>query len=105
MQQIRTRGVAFAVGALAFVAAHAIVVAKWPVWFGGMHEPWFLNSGRAVAFTAALFFAVGVTGGLLDLSGLLIAAGAFVAMMAVYLSTNPKPRLSATCLPGWSTRV
>ena len=48
---IRWRGVI--VGALTFLAAHAVLLAGWRSWFEpeGAHAPWFLNSGRGVAFT------------------------------------------------------
>ena len=45
------RWLGFVIGLLAFSLAHAIEVAKWAPWFGGAHAPWFLNSGRAIAFT------------------------------------------------------
>ena len=77
------RGAGFAAGLLIFVAAHEVEVLKWAAWFGGAHEPWFLNSGRAVAFTMACLFVGSLTSGWLRLSGLMIAAGAATAMMAV----------------------
>ena len=51
--------------------------------FGGEHEPWFLNSGKAVAFTLACVFVAGAAGGGLGLPGLAIAAGSFVALTLV----------------------
>lgn len=77
------RGAGFAAGLLIFVAAHEVEVLKWAAWFGGAHEPWFLNSGRAVAFTMACLFVGSLTSGWLRLSGLMIAAGAAAAMTAV----------------------
>ena len=77
------RGAGFAAGLLIFVAAHEVEVLKWAAWFGGAHEPWFLNSGRAVAFTMACLFVGSLTSGWLRLSGLMIAAGAATAMTAV----------------------
>ena len=68
---------------LIFVAAHEVEVLKWAAWFGGAHEPWFLNSGRAVAFTMACLFVGSLTTWWLRLSGLMIAAGAAAAMTAV----------------------
>ena len=47
------------------------------------HEPWFLNSGRAVAFTTACLFVTSLISGWLRLSGLMIAAGATTAMTVV----------------------
>jgi hypothetical protein len=91
MEHVRNRGAAIALGALAFAAAHAIIVSKWGEWFGGLHEPWFLNSGRAVAFTTALLFGVGLAGGLFGLSGLMIAAGAFVTMTVVFFRLPDGP--------------
>ncbi len=77
------RGFGFALGVLTFVGAHAIEVAWWTVWFGGAHDPWFLNSGRAIAFTMACLLGVSTIGGALGLSGFAIAAGSFVAMTTV----------------------
>lgn len=54
------RVTSFAVGAAAFSLAHAVTVVAWRAVFapaGDLHAPWFLNSGRAVAFTAACLFA------------------------------------------------
>ena len=78
-----TRWFGFAIGAAAFAAAHGIEVLMWSAWFGGAHAPWFLNSGRAVAFTLGVLFAAGLVGGLRRLPGLTIAAGAAAAMVAV----------------------
>lgn len=77
------RGAGFAAGLLTFLAAHEVEVLKWAAWFGGAHEPWFLNSGRAVAFTMACLFVSGLISGWLRLSGLMMAAGAAIAMTAV----------------------
>jgi hypothetical protein len=82
------RLVGFAVGVLAFLAAHGIQVLEWNAWFGGVHEPWFLNAGRAIALTLA---SVGVASLIVavrnasarKVRGISIAAGAFVAMTAV----------------------
>jgi hypothetical protein len=48
-----------AIGAATFVVAHIIEASLWG-FFGGAHQAWFLNSGRAVAFTAACFFTAGL---------------------------------------------
>jgi hypothetical protein len=77
------RAVGFAAGLLTFAAAHAVEVLKWAAWFGNAYEPWFLNSGRAVAFTMACLFVTSLISGWLRLSGLMIAAGAATAMAAV----------------------
>jgi len=79
------RSVSFIVGLLAFLAIHAIEVITWSRWFGGAHEAWFLNSGRAIAFTLSCLFAVSVAVGAARLSGLLMAAGAIAAMTGVLL--------------------
>ena len=48
----------FLSGAAAFTAAHAVEVIAWRDVFApaGDYAPWFLNAGRAVAFTAACLF-------------------------------------------------
>jgi hypothetical protein len=79
----RRRGVGFTVGLLTFLAAHEVEVLKWAAWFGSAHEPWFLNSGRAVAFTIACLFLGSLISGWLRLSGLMTAAGAATAMTLV----------------------
>ena len=91
MKTIRNRGIAFALGALAFATAHLIEAALWTTWFGGQHEPWFLNSGRAVAFTTALLFGVSLAGGGIGLSGTMISAGAFMAMAVIMFLKNSGP--------------
>ncbi len=57
----------------------------WVPWFGGVHDPWFLNAGRAAAFTMGSLFAVSLIGGALRVSGLGIAAGAAAAMAVVLM--------------------
>jgi hypothetical protein len=74
------RWLGFVVGLLTFSGAHAIEVAKWALWFGGTHAPWFLNSGRAIAFTLGCVFAASLISGVLRLPGAAIAAGAATAM-------------------------
>src|SRR6185436_19294967 len=90
MNYLRWRSVVL--GAAAFLAAHAVLVAKWATWFGGQWEPWFLNdSGRAVALTAATLFAAALAAGLLwaldradaIVHGINVAAGAAAAMTGV----------------------
>jgi hypothetical protein len=82
-QNATHRAVGFAAGLLTFGAAHAVEVLKWAAWFGNAYEPWFLNSGRAVAFTMACLFLTSLISGWLRLSALMIAAGAATAMIAV----------------------
>jgi hypothetical protein len=79
------RWLGFVIGLLAFSLAHAIEVAKWALWFGGAHAPWFLNSGRAIAFTLGCVFAASLIAGVLRLSGAMLAAGAATAMALVLL--------------------
>jgi hypothetical protein len=86
-------------GAVVFVAAHWLQVAWWREWFqpGGDYAPWFLNSGRAVAFTAALLFVAGVLIGIIFrgvpqeaiVLGGNLAAGAVGAMGLVLGLTGP----------------
>lgn len=93
----RTKLAGAGVGAAAFLAAHAIEVAGWRAWFGPQHEVWFLNSGRAAAFTAACLFAVAFVAAIASRArrdeaiayGGSPAAGAFVAMTAVLFATGP----------------
>ena len=82
-QNATHRAAGFAAGLLTFGAAHAVEVLKWAVWFGNAYEPWFLNSGRAVAFTTACLFVTSLISGWLRLSGVMMAAGAATAMTAV----------------------
>jgi hypothetical protein len=82
-QNATHRAVGFAAGLLTFGAAHAVEVLKWTAWFGNAYEPWFLNSGSAVAFTIACLFFTSVISGWLRLSGFLFAAGAASAMTVV----------------------
>jgi hypothetical protein len=77
------RGVGFAAGLVTFVAAHEVEVLKWAAWFGNVHDPWFLNSGRAVVFTMACVFVSSLIAGWLRLSAFMVAAGAAVAMTVV----------------------
>ena len=84
-QHAMARWLGFVIGLLTFSLAHAIEVAKWALWFGGAHAPWFLNSGRAIAFTLGCVFAASLIAGALRLSGATIAAGAATAMSLVLL--------------------
>jgi hypothetical protein len=88
-----------ALGAAVFGAAHLVLTARWREWFqpGGDFPPWFLNSGRAVALTAALLFMAGVVVGLTVrgparesiVAGGNLAGGAILAMCAVLALTGP----------------
>jgi hypothetical protein len=85
-------------GGLTFLVAHAMEVEAWP-WFdpAGTSTPWFLNAGRAVAFTAATLLIAGVIAGLSATisrygavaRGCNIAAGAIVAMTIVLFAKGP----------------
>ena len=77
----------FTSGFFAFVAAHLIEAAKWNDWFRGQYRPWFLNSGRAMLFTATCVFVVSAIVALRS-DGYLarassIAIGAVTAMFVV----------------------
>jgi len=92
-----------ALGAGVFGAAHLVLTARWREWFqpGGDFPPWFLNSGRAVAFTAALLSVSGVVVGLATrgtarksaresiVAGGNLAAGAIVSMCVVLALIGP----------------
>ena len=88
-----------ALGAAVFGAAHLVLTARWRDWFtpGGDFPPWFLNSGRAVALTAALLFVASVVVGLATrgparesiVAGGNLAAGAIVSMCVVLMLTGP----------------
>jgi hypothetical protein len=94
---IRWKGVAL--GAAVFVSAHLVLKAGWRDWFhpGGDYPAWFLNSGRAVVFTAAWLFIAGVLVGFgnrsapreATIAGVNLAAGAIVAMCVVLALTGP----------------
>lgn len=92
MKQLRWRSVVL--GAVTFLVAHAVLVATWPTWFGPEWKPWFLNSGRAVAFTAALLVVAGAVVSASDwresiIRGANVAAGALVAMIIVLSVIGP----------------
>jgi hypothetical protein len=91
------RWTSLVLGAATFLAAHAIERAAWQSWFGPANSPWFLNSGRAVAFTTACILVAGVLAGVFSrdrddalVHGGNVAAGAVVAM-AVVLFLGPGP--------------
>ena len=84
---------AFLSGVAAFTAAHVVEVIAWRDVFApvGDYPPWFLNAGRAVAFTAACLFFVSIAHTWVAGSGRQswmvaaanLTAGAIVAMTAV----------------------
>jgi len=86
-------------GAVVFVTAHLVLMARWREWFlpGGDFPPWFLNSGRAMAWTGVLLFIAGALvgfasrGGSRDaiVAGGNVAGGATVAMGVVLALTGP----------------
>ena len=83
--------IGFMIGVLTFVGAHTVEVAMWRDWFGGEHAPWFLNSGRAVAFTMGCIFMASVAESALATSelpvgGVTVALGAVAAMTAVLMA-------------------
>src|SRR5256885_6315896 len=85
----------FVIGAVAFVAAHALEASHWSDWFNGEYEPWFLNSGRAVLFTLGLLWMASALTAALATSprpvrGLAMCGGAFVAKAGV-LFHGPSP--------------
>lgn len=79
----------FTGGFAGFMAAHVVEAAKWTDWFRGQYRPWFLNSGRAVAFSVACVLAASaVTALRWDrplAAGLPAAAGAISALIGVLL--------------------
>lgn len=81
-------------GAAAFSLAHAVELYRWDSWFHGAYAPWFLNSGRAAAFTAACLFIVGLFASASEMPETLgrfanVVCGACVAMTIVLLVTGP----------------
>jgi hypothetical protein len=82
------------VGGAAFLAAHLVQTLAWRGWFHGTFEPWFLNSGRAAAFTAALLAVAGALVSASDrresiIRGANVAAGALAAMIVVLSVIGP----------------
>ncbi len=96
-RRIELGGVIF--GASLFVGAHAVQWAAWRRWFDptGGYPVWFLNSGRAVAFTAAWLAAAAFLGALcqpppraqVGRRMLSVAAGTVAAMGVVLFATGP----------------
>jgi hypothetical protein len=89
----------FVFGALAFLGAHGVLVAMWQAWFepAGAYEPWFLNSGRAVAFVAIVLLAGSAAAGMAMRigpgeslrRGVTFGGGAAAAMAIVLLASSP----------------
>lgn len=83
------------VGTVGFAAAHLVVRYGWRDWFaGGPYAPWFLNSGRAAAFTVAWFFAIGALmrvwrGPAGNRRPAAVSAGAVVALIATLVLIGP----------------
>jgi ABC-type protease/lipase transport system fused ATPase/permease subunit len=88
-----------ALGAGAFLAAHAIEVYYWRDWFdpAGRQNPWFLNTGSAVAVTTGAIAAASALSSLLRArsrrqvggQSLGMAAGAIMAMTATLFAVGP----------------
>ena len=81
-------------GAGTFVVAHLIEAAWWTTWFRGVYAPWFLNSGRAVAFTAGCQLLASAIVSTRDpretlIRGAHVAAGAAAAMVVVLAVVGP----------------
>ena len=84
----------FVFGGLTFVVAQIVQVAAWHAWFqpGGDYPPWFLNSGRAAALVVCCLFVAGLVATAFAvrtrresiIQGCYIAAGAVIAMTAVF---------------------
>ena len=90
------RWTSLALGAATFLAAHAVERAFWRSWFSAEWEPFFMNSGRAVALTAACILIAGLLAALLarDRRDALIHAGNVTAgsaavMILTLFSTGP----------------
>ena len=90
------RWISFALGAATFLATHAVERAAWSSWFGAANTPWFLNSGRAVAFTAGCVLVAGLLASACArdrddalVHGGNVAAGAAVAMALVLFLSGP----------------
>lgn len=93
---------ALVLGGAAFLVSHAVERAAWRSMFAPASavEPWFLNSGRAVAFTAACLFIAALVGSAADArshpgrasagaSAANAAVGAWLAMAAVLAAIGP----------------
>lgn len=86
----------FAVGFVTFVVAHAIESSQWHGWFRGLHEPWFLNSGRAILFTLGCLALASAAVAVCERSapparGISTGAGAFAAMASIMFLSGSGP--------------
>ena len=86
------RPTAVVLGFSAFGAAHLLVVTGWTA-MGGTGQPWFLNSGTAVALTAVVLLVAGVASqtllrarGNLDVP-LSVSSGAIAALAVTMVTT------------------
>ena len=81
------RWTSLVLGAATFLAAHAVERAMWTSWFSAEWKPFFMNSGRAVAFTAACVLIAGLVAALLarDRRDALIHAGNVAAGAAAVM--------------------
>src|SRR3954449_6444481 len=94
----QSKTISAATGASAFLASHMLEVAEWPAFdAAGAYKPWFLNSGRAVLFTAVWLFAAAAVEGAVAavdrrdalVRGATLAGGAVAAMAVVMLWAGP----------------
>jgi hypothetical protein len=90
------RWTSLVLGAATFLAAHAVEVVRWTAWFSPKWRPFFMNSGRAVAFTAACTLIAGLLAGIFakDRRDALIHAGnvtAGAAIVMTFLIFWPEP--------------
>jgi hypothetical protein len=84
-------------GAATFLATHLVVIRKWTTWFDGQQAPWFLNSARAVGFTALCLLAAGLVASACwarnrdeaITHAANVAAGALLAMTVVLFFVGP----------------
>jgi hypothetical protein len=96
-----TRWVGAVLGGLTFLGAHTVEALKWRSWFepASSFAAWFLNSGRAVAFTVLCLFIVSMMSsafGSADqrdslVRGAYFSGGAVVAMTIVLFEIGPGP--------------
>jgi hypothetical protein len=82
------RWTSLVLGAATFLVAHVVEVLRWTAWFSPQWRPFFMNSGRAVAFTTACVLIAGVLAGIFarDRSDALIHAGNVTAGAAVVMT-------------------
>ena len=75
------RWTSLTLGGLTFMAAHAVEAVMWTSWFGGVGQPFFMNSGQAVTLTGGGFLVAGFVAGAVarDRRGALIHAGNLTA--------------------------